>query len=209
LADYADQTGTDLSQNPFAEKIQHFTTPDAILELLQEREMSFKEYRNANRGLIDCLSPAVRVLHALSSTLGEAFSLVSHTCLIASCVSPVLIQSHQVPFPPAKAIFVGIDVLLAVRPFNPDLNQISSNARLFQAASGVSSSYDALLDLFECLTSFLKRLEIYTNIPPTPIMTNIIIKIIVELLSVLSLATKQIRQGRFSMLFVMHKLSVV
>jgi hypothetical protein len=50
------------------------------------------------------------------------------------------------------------------------------------------------------LASFLKRLDIYTNIPPTPIMTEIIVKIIVELLSVLALATKQIRQGRFSKL---------
>ena len=67
-----------------------------------------------------------------------------------------------------------------------------------QAASGVSLSYDALLDLFECLGNFLKRLEIYTTIPPTPITTDIVIKIMVELLSVLALATKQINQGRFS-----------
>ena len=67
-----------------------------------------------------------------------------------------------------------------------------------QAASGVTSSYDALLDLFECFGNFLKRLEIYTTIPPTPMMTDIIIKIMVELLSVLALATNQIKQGRFS-----------
>jgi len=67
-----------------------------------------------------------------------------------------------------------------------------------QAASGVTSSYDALLDLFECLGNFLKRLEIYTTISPTPTMMDIVIKIMVELLSVLALATKQIRQGRFS-----------
>ena len=67
-----------------------------------------------------------------------------------------------------------------------------------QAASGVTSSYDALLDLFECLGNFLKRLEIYTTIPPTPMMTDIIIKVMVELFSVLALATKQIKQGRFS-----------
>jgi hypothetical protein len=67
-----------------------------------------------------------------------------------------------------------------------------------QAASGVTSSYDALLDFFECLGNFLKRLEIYTTIPPTPLMTDIIIKIMVEFLSVLALATKQIKQGRFS-----------
>ena len=110
----------------------------------------------------------------------------------------VVTQIRQVPFSPAKAVFVGIDVLLAVRPFNPEFNQISSDTRVFQAASGVRSNYDALLDLFECLGSFLKRLDIYVNIPPTPIMTDIIVKILVELLSVLALATKQIRQGRLS-----------
>ena len=36
------------------------------------------------------------------------------------------------------------------------------------------------------------------TIPPTPILTEVIIKIMVELLSVLALATKQIKQGRFS-----------
>jgi hypothetical protein len=77
LAEYANQTGTDLSKNPFAEKIQHFNTPDAILELLQEREKTFKEYRVANRRIIDCLSPAVRVLHTFSGILGEAVGLVS------------------------------------------------------------------------------------------------------------------------------------
>ena len=67
-----------------------------------------------------------------------------------------------------------------------------------QAASGVSSSYDALVELFECLGNFLKRIRIYTNIPLTPTMTEISVKIMAELLSVLALATKQVKQGRFS-----------
>jgi len=67
-----------------------------------------------------------------------------------------------------------------------------------QAASKVSSSYDALSDLFEHLGSFVKRLDIYTKMNLTPIMTDIIVKIMAELLSVLALATKQITQKRFS-----------
>ena len=67
-----------------------------------------------------------------------------------------------------------------------------------QAASGITSSYDAVLDLFECLGIFLKHLEIYTTIPSTPVLVNIMLKIMVELLLVLALATKQIKQGRFS-----------
>ena len=69
---------------------------------------------------------------------------------------------------------------------------------MLQAAHGVSSSYDALVDLFECLGNFLKRIRIYSDIPLTPSMTEISVKIMAELLSVLALATKQVKQGRFS-----------
>ena len=73
-----------------------------------------------------------------------------------------------------------------------------SDTGMLQTASDVSSSYDALVDLFECIANFLKRLRIYTDLPLSPSMTDIIVKIMVELLSVLALATKQTKQGRFS-----------
>jgi hypothetical protein len=79
LADYARRMGIDLSQNPFADEIQRSNTPDAILELLQQREKEFIKYREGNRTLINCFSPAVRVLHMFSGMLGEAVSLVSCT----------------------------------------------------------------------------------------------------------------------------------
>ena len=60
-------------------------------------------------------------------------------------------------------------------------------------------TYDALVDIFECIENFLRRLAIYTDIPPTLAMTEMVIKIMVEIISVLALATKQINQGRFSM----------
>ena len=199
LADYAKIPGIDLFKNPFAALLEQSDSPEAILQLLQGREKAFKEYRDSNRQLIKCLSPAVKVLQAFSGILGEAVSVVSHLFHLMSVYSK---RPRQVPFPPAKALFIGIDVLLAVRPVNMLFKQFPSNVcvcgAVYQAASGVTSSYDALLDLFESLGNFLKRLEIYTTIPPTPIMTDIIIKIMVELLSVLALATNQIKKGRFS-----------
>ena len=78
LVDYAKVTGIDLSKNPFAAAIERATTPGAILELLQEREKAFKDYREGSRGLIRCLSPAVNVIYAFSGILGEAVSF--HTC---------------------------------------------------------------------------------------------------------------------------------
>ena len=101
------------------------------------------------------------------------------------------------PFQPAQAIFAGVDILITVcilRLYPP----IYILIRLPQAADGISSSYDALVDLFECIGNFLKRLRIYTDVPMSPSMTDIIVKIMVELLSVFALATKQIKQGRFS-----------
>jgi hypothetical protein len=58
--------------------------------------------------------------------------------------------------------------------------------------------YDALADLLESIAHFLNCLQIYTEIPPTDAMNNMIFKILVELLSTLALATKEIKRGRFS-----------
>jgi soluble cytochrome b562 len=80
LADYANITGIDLSDNAFAAAIEQANSPGAILELLQEREKEFKDYREGNQRLIGCLSPAVNVIQAFSGVLGEAVSMVSHTC---------------------------------------------------------------------------------------------------------------------------------
>jgi len=63
---------------------------------------------------------------------------------------------------------------------------------------GVTASYDALVDLFECAGNFLKHLNIYTELPINDGMMDIIVKVMTEVLSVLALATKQIKQGRFS-----------
>ena len=65
-----------------------------------------------------------------------------------------------------------------------------------QAFKGVSADFDALVDLFESIDHFLKRLDIYTKVPSTPALNEIMLGIMVELLSTLALATKQIRQGR-------------
>jgi hypothetical protein len=102
-----------------------------------------------------------------------------------------------VPFKPTKAIFVGVDVLLSV---SISLSQPSpSMTSICQAADSVSSSYDALLELLQAISSFLQRFHVYTEkIPLSPLISDIAVKIFVEVLSVLALATKQINQGRFS-----------
>ena len=73
---------------------------------------------------------------------------------------------------------------------------LSLNAQILKATKGVSTSYDALVDLFECFEHYLGRLKVLTEIPSA--VGEILIKIMVELLDVLALATQQIKQGRFS-----------
>jgi len=80
LADYAKETGVDLSKNPFAAKLEQLMSPEDILQLLEEREKPFKEYREGNRRLTNFLNPAVKVLHGFSGILREAASLVSRKC---------------------------------------------------------------------------------------------------------------------------------
>ena len=72
------------------------------------------------------------------------------------------------------------------------------NIQTYQAVKGITDSYDSLVDLFESIEHFLNRLDIYTKIPPTVAMNEMLVKILVELLSTLALATKQIKEGKKS-----------
>jgi len=72
-------------------------------------------------------------------------------------------------------------------------------SRLYpQVVQGVSVSQGALLDIFERIENVFRRLETYTELPPTKEMTDIIIKVMVEVLLILALVTKEIKQGKLS-----------
>ncbi|KAH9024189.1 hypothetical protein EDB85DRAFT_2150624 [Lactarius pseudohatsudake] len=80
-------------------------------------------------------------------------------------------------FSPAKVISAGVGVLLL-------------------AAKDVDASQEALVDLFDRIEYFFKRLESYTEVPPTDAMTDIIVEIMVEVLNIFAIATKEMKQGR-------------
>ena len=95
-------------------------------------------------------------------------------------------------------IFAGVGVLLSVRFPSSHRRLDHRNTHISQAAKDVQTSKDTLVDIFERIESFFRRLEIYTEVPPTPEMTDIIVQILVEVLSILGIATKEIKQGRTS-----------
>ena len=67
-----------------------------------------------------------------------------------------------------------------------------------QAAKDASASNDKLIELFSRIEHFFRRLDIYTGITPTTVMTDIIIEIMMEVLTILAIATKEVKRGRLS-----------
>ena len=62
----------------------------------------------------------------------------------------------------------------------------------------IDSSYDALVDLLDSITCFFNRLTIYSKIPHTTALDEMVVKIMMEFLSTLALATKAFEQGQSS-----------
>ena len=113
------------------------------------------------------------------------------------CLSEVctLIFIWQV-FSPANVIFAGIGVLLQVCSLQLGVDH--SKTYIYQATMDVRASQDTLVDTFERIELFFRRLEMYTEVPPTAGMMDVIVRIMVEVLSVLGIATEEIKQGRMS-----------
>ena len=71
-----------------------------------------------------------------------------------------------------------------------------------QAAKNVRASQDALLDIFERLEAFFQRLELYIEAALDQKMVDTVTKILVEVLNIIGIATKEIKQGRTSTSFL-------
>jgi hypothetical protein len=70
--------------------------------------------------------------------------------------------------------------------------------KVLQAAKDVAASKDVLAELFERVGFFFKRLETYTEVTPTAAMTDIITEILVEVLKIFGIATKELSRGSAS-----------
>ena len=67
-----------------------------------------------------------------------------------------------------------------------------------QAAQDATASQDKLIKIFNRIEHFFRRLEIYTGVTPTMAMTDIVVEIMVEVLTILAIATKELKRGRLS-----------
>ena len=81
--------------------------------------------------------------------------------------------------------------------------------QVFQVAKDVGARQEILISLFSRVEYYFKRLEIYTSIPATAAMKSIIVDIMVEVISFLAIATKEMKQGRISELINLGIISVL
>jgi hypothetical protein len=58
-----------------------------------------------------------------------------------------------------------------------------------------------LVHLFERIQFFLQRLNHYTSVPLTPEMTELLAKIMAQILSILALSTREMKERRISQSF--------
>ena len=70
--------------------------------------------------------------------------------------------------------------------------------QVLKAAQGVAASKDVLAELFDRIGWFFARLETYTEVPPTIAMTDIITEIMIEVLNIFGIATKELKRGSAS-----------
>jgi len=100
-------------------------------------------------------------------------------------------------------VFTGIASLLLVGTYVVTFCALPY-ADVLQAAEGVSASLVALVDVFERIENVFRRLEAYVGLPPTTEMMDIIVKVMVEVLLILALVTKEIKQGKLGELVVVQ-----
>ncbi|KAH9010552.1 hypothetical protein EDB85DRAFT_1253638 [Lactarius pseudohatsudake] len=107
------------------------------------------------------------------------------TVNILNALSATLGDTAGSVFPPTKIIFSGIGILLV-------------------AAKSTVANRDVLVKLFDRIESFFERLRIYTNVPPSPAMTDELAKIMAEVLSILAIATKGMKEKRNKWVYLLQ-----
>jgi hypothetical protein len=198
LTNYSKQTGKDLQNDPLSTEIQRCKTPDDILNVFMKQAEKLDKYKSDDSRMMKYLNYIVNGLHALSTNaaLSAGVSLVSLILLFPySCILTVIIGFSART---SNIFWYQCPSLCAYTSCH--VQSLPYDASHHQAAKGVKDGQDTLIDVFECLENFLMRLTSYSRseIEPTPAMAEILVKILTEFLSVLSLATKWMNEGRMS-----------
>ena len=112
LQDYKDKTGSSLIDHPFAMQFQECDSVESITTILEEQARIFREFRDHGK-LVNSLKRLVDVLCLpfFTTVFEKGIDLIVRPKSIHWCTLLIVVPQ---PFPPAKAIFAGICILLAV-----------------------------------------------------------------------------------------------
>ena len=197
LGEYKSKTGKDLRNNSLAKELQTCASAEAVLDIIQREAKAFDKFRDGDKRLMTWIGPSVDVLYTISATVGQGVGMVRKMirddlrCIQTSCAGDSFCECGLCRNrSPSRCSFICVSFC---QPFNADV---------LQAAKDVRASHDVLVDLFERIQFFLKRLGVHTETSPTNDMVEILVKIMAEVLSILSIATKEVQQSRTSTLFL-------
>ena len=195
LVEYANQTGHDLAKHPLSAQLENSKSPSDVLNVIGELAKTFHQSKEGSKSLVKVLEPTVDIVCSLSGAFGNSIGLVRPSEMVCFKIPDWPLSQA---YPPASAIFGGVSLLFMVRVSPHIVSSINLVTMVFyyQAAKNASSSHDALFDLFDSIGNVLKCLVVHKRF--TPAITEIAVKVLAELLSVLGLATNQIKMGRFS-----------
>ncbi|KAH8983008.1 hypothetical protein EDB92DRAFT_2106421 [Lactarius akahatsu] len=127
--------------------------------------------------ILSVLQAQVQVFDQSRSADDRLTKWLNPTVHVLYAFSATLGQGVGMVFPPAKVLFAGIGVLL-------------------QVVKDIRDSQEALVDLFGHIGYFFRQLETYIEVKPTAAMTEITVKIMVEVFLILGIVMKEIKQGR-------------
>ena len=80
--------------------------------------------------------------------------------------------------------------------------EIHHNTNDSQTAKDVRADQETLSEIFERTEAFFGRLDAYTEVAPDQGMADTITAIMAEVLNILAIATKEIKQGQISKSFL-------
>ena len=194
LQSYEKKAGVNLADHPLAMQLRSCDSVESITAFLQGQAQTLSGFEGRDRAM-DAIKRIVSILTRLSATASLAIDigLVRLKALVAC--STTLTAFTAIPSHESSTRWSRHPTCRMCHSLRTCVG-VLVDIRVNQAAKGVTSAYDALVDLLESIEHFLGRLDIYTRIPPTLAMDEIVVKIVVELFSTLALATRELKQGR-------------
>ena len=191
IGEFQALTKEDLGTHPFAVALGNSSSPESVLDVFRTQAQSFNRFREGNDKLMTWLTRIIHVVLTLSGTFDRI-----------GVVSPL----------PLCDILSFMSIFSAILPRKTSLywywrssrgQSLPTSRGVFtlyssQAVRDVVASYEVLANLFERIQFFLQRLDHYTAVTLTPDMMELLAKIMAQILSILALSTKIMKERKIS-----------